>query len=97
MLIRIRADPSPLLGARVFQGVTAVRTFSGARLRQQRIAASLKPEQLALAIDRSVYAVHEYERGRANPSADVLGALADTLDCPVDAFYTDEAVLADVA
>lgn len=73
------------------------RTFSGARLRQQRVAAGVKPERLAFTIDRSVWSVHEYERGRANPSADVLGALADALGCPVDAFFAEREVLADAA
>jgi transcriptional regulator with XRE-family HTH domain len=44
-----------------------------------------------------VYSIVEYERGRANPSADVLGALADTLNCTVDAFFVSEAVLTDAA
>lgn len=70
------------------------RKFSGSRLRAQRVAAGLSPEQLALRIDRSVYSVHVYEQGRARPSVGVLGSLADCLDCPVDAFFAE---LADVA
>lgn len=63
------------------------RTFSGARLRQARLAAGFKPEQLAVRIDRSVYSVHQYERGIAFPSAPVLGALADVLRCRIDDLY----------
>jgi DNA-binding XRE family transcriptional regulator len=88
---------SPWLGVLAFEGAAVARTFSGARLRQKRTAAGIKPERLALTIDRSVYSVHEYERGRANPSADVLGALADALNCPVDDFYAADEVLADAA
>lgn len=73
------------------------RMFSGQRLREVRLAAGQSPERLALNIERSVYSVHEYERGRARPSANVLGALADALACPVDALFADEAVLADAA
>lgn len=63
------------------------RTFSGEKLRDRRCAVGLRPEQVALQVGRSVYAIHEYERGRSRPAAEVLGALADVLDCTIDAFY----------
>jgi transcriptional regulator with XRE-family HTH domain len=65
------------------------RHFSGQRLRDARIAAGLKPEQLAILIDRSVWSVHEYERGRAFPSVGVLAALSVALHCSVDRFFTE--------
>jgi transcriptional regulator with XRE-family HTH domain len=63
------------------------RTFSKERLRSARLAAGLKPEQLALRIDRSVFTIHQYERGDSAPPARLLGLLADHLDCTVDDFY----------
>ncbi len=67
-----------------------LRCFSGPRLREMRTAAGLSSEQLAALIDRSVYSVHLYERGRVAPPAQVLAALADELDCPIDSFFTKE-------
>lgn len=71
------------------------RTFSGRRLRETRLAAGLKPEQLALRIDRSVYSIHQYERGVMVPSAEVLGRLADTLGVAIDDLYEHPAAVAD--
>lgn len=73
------------------------RMFSGRRLREVRTAAGLKPERLALLIDRSVYSIHQYERGTALPSVPVLGALADALGVAVDDLYEHQAVSADAA
>lgn len=58
--------------------------FPGHHLRQARIVAHLKPEQLALAIGKSVYTIHEYERGRVSPPADVLAELSRVLGVSVD-------------
>jgi transcriptional regulator with XRE-family HTH domain len=71
------------------------RMFSAQRLRDARIAAHFRPEQLALHIGRSVYSIHEYERGRSVPSVPVLVRLADTLGVSVDDLF--EAVDANVA
>jgi transcriptional regulator with XRE-family HTH domain len=68
------------------------RTYSSRRLRQARLAAGLKPERLALLIDRSVWSIHQYERGTVTPPAPVLGQLADQLGCSVDDFFVREAV-----
>lgn len=73
------------------------RTFSGQRLREHRIAAGLKPEALAPRINRSVFTIHQYERGVALPSVPVLGALADVLNVSVDDFFVREAVATGVA
>lgn len=50
--------------------------FDGQNLRAARVAAGIRPEQVALAIGKSVYTIHEYERGRVSPPADVLVALS---------------------
>lgn len=68
------------------------RCFSGQQLRDARIAAGLRPEQLAVRIDRSVYSVHEYERGRVQPPIDVLLHVCAVLDCTVDDLLAGEAV-----
>ena len=68
------------------------RTFSGQQLRDLRRAAGLKPEQLALSIGRSVFSVHQYERGTAQPSVPVLARLADQLGASIDDFFVREAV-----
>lgn len=65
------------------------RTFSGRRLRDARRAANLRPEQLALAVERSVFSVHSYECGRQQPPVDVLARIAEVLGRPVDDFLTD--------
>lgn len=66
------------------------RSFSGRRLRETRIAAGLSPERLALEIERSVYSVHEYERGRVRPPVDVLCRIAAALDCDLDTLLAGE-------
>lgn len=70
------------------------REFSGEKLRSARMTAGLRPEQLAFHVGRSVYAVHEYERGRARPSVAVLARIADKLAVPIDALFV-EAVATD--
>jgi transcriptional regulator with XRE-family HTH domain len=67
------------------------RRFSGARLRAQREYAGVRLEQLALTIDRSASSVGQYERGHVVPSVVTLAAIADALDCPVDAFFDRDA------
>lgn len=71
------------------------RMFSGLRLREARLAAGLKPEQLAVRIDRSVWAIHQYERGTAQPSTNALVGLSDVLGTPLDTFFAE--VSADAA
>jgi len=66
------------------------RHFSGQRLRQERTAAGISIERLALAIDRSAYSVQEYERGRVRPPVNVLSRIASVLGCTVDALLDDE-------
>lgn len=79
------------------KGFAVPRQFSGSLLRQARRAAGLKPEQLALRIDRSVYSIHQYERGVAAPSTPVLGRLADVLDVKIDDLYNQSEAVADAA
>lgn len=67
------------------------RRFSGALLREKRLAAGLRPERLAMLIDRSVFSVHQYERDTAKPSISALAACADTLGCSVEDFFVQEA------
>lgn len=67
------------------------RSFSGRRLRDARVAAGIRPERLALTVDRSVYSIHEYENGRVVPPLVVAVQLAAALNCSVDDLLTEEA------
>jgi transcriptional regulator with XRE-family HTH domain len=66
------------------------RCFSGQRLREKRIAAGFKREQLALLIGRGVYSVLDYEQGRTQPPVNVAAALAAACGCAVDDLLVDE-------
>lgn len=57
------------------------------RLRENR---GLNMTQLASAMDVTVVAVRKWELGEAMPSADKLPALADLLNCSIDALYGRE-------
>lgn len=67
------------------------RCFSGARLRETRVAAGLRPEHVAFSIERSVYSIHEYERGRVCPPAAVIDRLAQALGVTPGDLLDDEA------
>lgn len=66
------------------------RCFSGQLLREARIAAGLRPEHLALSVNRSTHSIHEYELGRVQPPVNVLARLALLLDARIDDFLADE-------
>lgn len=68
------------------------RCFSGQRLRDARIAAHLRPEQLAHVVGRSVFTVHAYERGDIHPPINVLAQVAQVLGRSVDDFLSEEVV-----
>lgn len=65
--------------------------FSGARLRNLRIAAGLSAEQLALKISRSVYSIHSYESGRVSPPVSVLTEIAHELGADIADLFTEVA------
>lgn len=64
--------------------------FSGSRFRQQREAAGLRRERVAVDIDRSYQSILKYERGDGVPPEPVINALADALGCSPLAFYDVE-------
>lgn len=68
--------------------------FDGRNIREARAAAGLQPEGLALAIGKSVYSVHEYERGRVSPPACVLADISRVLGVTVDRLLGLEAIRA---
>jgi transcriptional regulator with XRE-family HTH domain len=74
------------------RGFPVARCFSGQRLRDARIAANLRPEQLALIAGRSVFTIHAYERGTIHPPINVLAQVSDVLGRSVDDFLTEEVV-----
>lgn len=73
-----------VLGVRSFKGKRAMNRFDGHYLRDARIAAGLRPEQVALAIGKSVYTIHSYECGRVTPAADTIAALSRLLGVSAD-------------
>lgn len=56
---------------------TQVLAHLGSVLRDGRLRAGLRPEQAAIAADRSVYSVIAYEKGKATPTLGVLLKLCD--------------------
>ncbi len=66
------------------------RCFDGQRLRDARIAANLRPEQLALLAGRSVFTIHAYERGTIHPPINVLAQVAEQLGRTLDDFLTED-------
>lgn len=58
--------------------------FDGHNIREARLESGLRPEQVALAIGKSVYTVLEYERGRVMPPADAIAALSRFLGVSAD-------------
>ena len=66
------------------------RHFSGRRLRESRKAAGISIELLAIAIERSGYSIHEYERGRVTPPITVIAAIALPLSV-IPAFWALDA------
>ncbi len=66
------------------------RCFDGQRLRDARIAAKLRPEQLAVMVERSVFTIHAYERGTIHPPINVLAQVAERLGRSVDDFLAED-------
>ncbi|QDI68796.1 transcriptional regulator [Streptomyces calvus] len=67
------------------------RNFDPDALRRIRRERGLTQVALAAALGRSFTAISMYENGRSTPPVDVLAAIADTLDAPMDAFVTGPA------
>lgn len=58
-------------------------------IRRRREALRISRERLAVDLDRSSVSVFRWETGRAVPSADQVGRIAERLDCCVDDFYSE--------
>ena len=63
-----------------------VRTWSGAKLRELRLAAGLTQAQLAEKADIRAAAVSDYEHDKAEPTFTILCRLAAALDVELNAF-----------
>ena len=57
------------------------------RIKERREALGLTQAQLADRMGVTTTAVRKWETGQALPSADKLPALADLLNCSIDALY----------
>ncbi|WP_435173607.1 helix-turn-helix domain-containing protein [Actinacidiphila sp. bgisy145] len=66
----------------------SARTFSPDALRQIRRDRGVTQVQLAAVLGRSITSVSMYENGRSTPPVEVLAAIADALNAPMDAFVT---------
>lgn len=70
----------------------SVRTqFSANSLRTLRKAAGVNRDILAFAVGLTTGSIANYEQGRTVPSAEVLGQLADVLECAVSDFFEERA------
>jgi transcriptional regulator with XRE-family HTH domain len=63
--------------------------FSGEVLRARRHAAGIKPELLAVKVDRSLPSLFHYEQNRTDPPASIVAALADALGCHPGDLFTE--------
>lgn len=67
-----------------------MRSFSGQLLRAKRHERGTRVERLAVAVNKSVTAIHFYETGRVCPPLPVALALADALSCDLAEFLIDD-------
>jgi len=63
------------------------RSFSGQRLRELRVGAGVRREQLAVDVDRSYSSVVKWERSEGIPTANDVGRIAQALGCTVEDLY----------
>lgn len=66
--------------------------FSGARLKEARLAAGLSRERVATEIERSFNSIYAYEHGGTVPPVDVLLRLAHLLGCSLEELCTEDPV-----
>lgn len=59
-------------------------------LKAIRIKAGLSQKAVALALKVTTQAVSKWETGEANPKTELLPALADLLNCTIDALFGRE-------
>jgi predicted transcriptional regulator len=69
-----------------------VLEFDGPEMRRRRVAAGIRPEEMAVAIRCSVESVHLYERGKVTPRLNRINDIAAAIpDCQA----TDLLILTD--
>lgn len=61
-------------------------------MRELRVAADIRSEQLALQIGRSHDSIRAYELGRATPPAPIICRLAAALGCEPGDLFADDRV-----
>lgn len=71
--------------------------FSGEALRRRRQSAQIRPERIAVEINRSVESIRSYESGRVDPPARVVARLAAALGCEPADLFTESAGTGDAA
>ena len=64
-----------------------LRRQIGLNLRRLRLERGVSQQKIALDVDMSLSYLSNIERGKANPSVDLLGRIADTLGVPPVEFF----------
>ena len=65
--------------------------FDGMEFRRLRKEAGIRPEAMAVTLDRSAATVRFYEQGRAQPNLAMVGKIAAELGCnPLDLLRTEK-------
>lgn len=75
--------PARRSGVRIRVVKHDLKSIVGARVRAARKSAGLTQARLAEAVDRTVEAVSNIERGRSLPPLDLLELIARETDCPL--------------
>ena len=64
-----------------------IRRQIGLNLRRLRLERGVSQQKIALDVDMSLSYLSNIERGKANPSVDLLGRIADSLGVPPVEFF----------
>jgi predicted transcriptional regulator len=65
-------------------------TFNGEEMRRRRQAEGIRPERVAIAVDRCTATIRFYEQGRAVPTLEMAGRIADLLGCRLADLLSDD-------
>ena len=69
-----------------------IRRQIGLNLRRLRLARNMPQQKIALEVDMSLSYLSNIERGKANPSVDLIGRIADALGVPPSEFLVPVSV-----
>ena len=69
-----------------------IRRQIGLNLRRLRVARNIPQQKIALEVDMSLSYLSNIERGKANPSVDLIGRIVDALGVPPSEFLVPVSV-----